>query len=1062
MKTNKFYLEKTLFIFVIFAWFILITGSFILDWINTEKSAIEMAKKQGLAVYQRDIAYRLWSAKVGGVYVSSDKVKPNPKLSFLKDRDILTTSGQKLTLVNPAYMTRMVYELSKNRYGLFAHLTSLKPINPENAPDEWERQALLSFEKGEQEAFFLEENQGKKYLRYMKPFVTEKPCLKCHKQQGYKVGDIRGGISISIPFDSYYEGIVNHRKHSIIIHGLIFIFGLLVLSFGAILLRKNKIEVIKSEERLRTLMDAMPDIVCFKDGAGRWLEANQNDLKLFGLEDVDYRGKKDSELASYSKFYKDAFLMCEKTDELAWQKKAPIRREEIIPQPNGEDKIFDVIKVPLFYKNGKRKGLVIVGRDITEQKKIQLQLENVSRIKGLILHLAIDFINIPLSNFDDHINESLDLVGEFLEVDRTYLIRLDTSSDDISITNEWYAKGIPSRLEKFKKIQKDEFIKWLENNKHGETILVDDVQDLEKGNFKNFLADFNVKSFILFPVKNDNELLGAVCLESIKEKRKWNENYVAVLRLLSAIYANAILRSKILEKLKESEKKYRELFERVPIGLYQNTPGKKGKFLMVNQSLVDMFGYSSVEEMLKVPVVSLYPDSSSRKSLSDQLISKGFVKNFQIQLKKKDGSLFWVSLTANAIKDINGNILYFEGAVQDITEQKTAEKDREKLQLQLQQSQKLESIGRLAGGVAHDLNNLLAPILGYNELLINRLDEHSVEYQYVERVLQAAERAKNIVRQLLAFSRKDIFDLKPVNLNKILIDFEKLLKRTIRENIKIVMELNHDIPTINADKGKIEQVILNLAINAQDAMPEGGTLMLKTAFVVLDEKYTKSHKDITPGPYVCLSVSDTGHGMDEETMKHIFEPFFTTKPKESGTGLGLSTVYGIIKQHKGTIWVYSEVGKGTTFKIYFPISGAAEIIENDIDDLNEELNGSETILLVEDNKEVRKLVGDILREHGYKVIEAHTPINAIKKAKSIKDKIQLLLTDVIMPEMNGKELYEKLVRDFPDLRVVYMSGYTEDIISDHGVLKKGTYFISKPFSHIKLLKLLKKALKITD
>ena len=1059
MKTNKFLSEKLIFIFVVVAWFILIMGSLIWDWYDTEKNAIEMAKTQGLAAYQRDISYRLWGAMVGGVYVSADKVKPNPYLSFLKERDVVTTSGKKLTLVNPAYMTRMVYEMAGSRYGILVHLTSLKPLNPKNAPDKWERKALLSFEKGKKEAFLLEKINGKRYLRYMKPFVTEEYCLKCHKRQGYKVGDIRGAVSIFIPFDTYFASIAKRHNQSIIIHGLIFLFGLSVLLIGASLLRRSKAELIKNEERLRTLMNAMPDIVCFKDGEGRWLEANQFDLKLFGLEGVDYRGKKDSELAKYSEFYKDAFLNCEKTDELAWQKKGPTRGEEVIPLPNGDYRIFDVIKVPLFYEDGRRKGLVIVGRDITEQKKVQEQLENVSRLKGLILHLAIDFINIPLEEFHEHIDESLELVSEFLDIDRAYLISFDHSRNVMSITNEWCARGVESRLSKNREISKEEFIGWINAYKYRETVLVEDVDKLEDGGLKSFLTNFNVKSFILFPIKNNDEILGAICFEFIKASKKWSENYITVLKLLSAIYANAILRSKILEQLKESEKKYRELFERIPAGLYQNTPEPNGRFLVVNQALVDMFGYDSIEEMLKVPVVNLYPDASLRIKFSEKLMQEGSVKDHEMQLKRKNGSLFWVSITANVVKDSNGNILYFEGAVQDITRRKEAEKEKEKLQLQLQQAQKLESIGRLAGGVAHDLNNLLLPILGYNELILNRLDRDSEAYQFVERVSEAAERARDIVRQLLAFSRKDIFDIVPLDLNKVLVEFEKLLRRTIREDIEIVLELAPNLPTIKADKGKIEQVILNLAINAQDAMPDGGTLTLETALVELDEEYASSHRGVIPGSYVCLSISDTGHGMDEETMKHIFEPFFTTKPKESGTGLGLATVYGIVKQHKGNIWVYSEVGKGTTFKIYLPVSGEEEIIEADIEYLDEELEGTETVLLVEDNDEVRELVRDILKEHGYRVVEAKDPVMAIKEAQDSKDKIQLLLTDVIMPKMNGKELYEKLIQFFPDLKVVYMSGYTENVISEHGVLKRGIHFISKPFSRITLLKTIKKALK---
>ncbi len=1055
-KTKRFYIR--IFLCIGCFWIILISCSLFWNLKSIKNTVVEIARQHLNAVYEKDILYQDWAASIGGLYVDSEKVEPNPCLSFIKGRDVITNSGKKLTLINPAYLTRLIYEISRKRFKISAHLISLKPLNPLNTPDKWEKDALIAFEKGVKEKIRIEKREGQKFVQLIKPLFVEKPCLKCHGSQGYKVGDIRGAISITVPFTSYANIILKRQINIFIIHLIICILGLGILFWIFKLISRNYEKIAIEKERLKTLIDAMPDIVCFKDGEGRWLEANKFDLHLFGLENVDYKGKKDSELAAYSEHYKDAFLMCEKTDERAWLKGKLTRGEEIIPIPNGDYKVFDVIKVPLFDEKGNRKGLIVIGRDITEAKKAQKQLERLSKLKGLILRLAIDFINIPPSELYEQFDRSLKLIGEYLNIDRAYFLKVNSKEGFVFLSNEWCAPGIASRSSKFDKIPLSRFLECFKKHSIKDIIQIYTVQELMDGLLKQFLEDFDTKSSIILPVIYDNKYLGAIGLDTVKESREWDQDLLIILKLMSVIYSNALMRAQVYETLEESEIRYRELYERMPIGLYRNTPGPKGRFIMVNKALVDMFGYKSAEEMLQVPVVDLYPDSSQRYNFSERLIREGNIRNYEMQLKKKDGTLFWVSITANVIKDFHGNVLYFEGAIFDITKRKAVEKERVKLQLQLQQAQKLESIGRLAGGVAHDLNNFLVPILGYNELLLNRLSKDSPEYLFVKRVSEAAERARDIVRQLLVFSRKDIFDIVSLNLNKLLIEFERLLRRTIREDIEIVLELAPDLPTIKADKRKIEQVILNLAINAQDAMPDGGTLTIETALVELDEEYASSHRDVIPGSYICLSISDTGHGMDEETMKHIFEPFFTTKPKESGTGLGLSTAYGIVRQHKGSIWVYSEVGKGTTFKIYLPVSGEEEIIKTDIEYLDKELEGTETVLLVEDNDAVRELVRDTLKEHGYKVLEAKEPIMAIKKARDFKDKIQLLLTDVIMPKMNGKELYEKLVQFFPDLEVVYMSGYTENVISEHGVLKRGIHFISKPFSRVTLLKTIKKAL----
>jgi signal transduction histidine kinase/ActR/RegA family two-component response regulator len=419
------------------------------------------------------------------------------------------------------------------------------------------------------------------------------------------------------------------------------------------------------------------------------------------------------------------------------------------------------------------------------------------------------------------------------------------------------------------------------------------------------------------------------------------------------------------------------------------------------------------------------------------------VKNLEAQFVRKNGELLVGLMSARTLSINDENIIL--SVTRDITEKKQAEEATEKLQKQLIQAQKLEAIGSLAGGIAHDLNNLLSPILGYSELLLFDTATNDPFKEKLEHIIKAGKGARDLVRQLLAFSRKQTLEYNLMDVNETLAGFEKFLRRTIREDIEIDIVPSPHVRPIMADIGQIEQVIMNLAVNASDAMPDGGKLTIETAPVELDENYTKARSGVKSGEYVMLAFSDTGCGMDEEVRLQIFEPFFTTKGNR-GTGLGLATVYGIVKQHRGNIWVYSEPGKGTTFKVYLPVSEKLHFKKKTIQKDSMELTGPETILVVEDNEQVRDIVCSILERYGYRVLAAENVAEARKAMALPKESVDLLLTDVIMPDMNGKELYSELVHDFPTLKVIYMSGYTDNVIVHHGVLDGGVQFIQKPFT----------------
>jgi PAS domain S-box-containing protein len=424
----------------------------------------------------------------------------------------------------------------------------------------------------------------------------------------------------------------------------------------------------------------------------------------------------------------------------------------------------------------------------------------------------------------------------------------------------------------------------------------------------------------------------------------------------------------------------------------------------------------------------------------------------------ESGRQGWTAATFGPLRDVSGAIIGVIGSVQDVTAHKQEEAERGTLEAQLRHAQRMESIGRLAGGVAHDFNNLLSPIMVYAEMLQMHLSPGDPNREPANQILQAAERARDLTRQLLAFSRKQVLALTLVDLRSVVAGFEKLLRRTLREDVRIVFHLPPVLGTVHADAGQIEQVLMNLAVNAQDAMPGGGTFTLALANVHLDGAYAAGHPGVTPGPYVLLAASDTGIGMDPATQSRLFEPFFTTKEQGKGTGLGLSTVYGIIKQHRGHLWVDSELGRGTTFRIYLPQVEDLAITPSALPGGTAPLpRGSETVLVVENNPAVREMVCQVLELHGYRVLVADSGTRGLEVSGAHQGPIDLLLTAVILPDLNGLALYEHLAVSRPGLKAIYMSGYSGDVLAHHGVLDDGI-LLQKPFPMHTLLQKIREIL----
>jgi two-component system cell cycle sensor histidine kinase/response regulator CckA len=497
-------------------------------------------------------------------------------------------------------------------------------------------------------------------------------------------------------------------------------------------------------------------------------------------------------------------------------------------------------------------------------------------------------------------------------------------------------------------------------------------------------------------------------------------------------------RKKAEDALRMSEERNRDLIENANDIVF--TMGLEGEFTSINKAGERVCGYSQ-EEILTVHFAQ-FASAEHRDLVQRQIarvITEGSIAPFEVETIARDNHRIVLEVGARLIRR-EGAPAEIQAIARDITE-------RRQLEEQFRQAQKMEAVGRLAGGIAHDFNNLLTIITGYSDLLQTLFNPEDPARGYNDEIRRAGDRAAALTRQLLAFSRKQVLAPQVIDLGQTVANLEKMLRRVIREDIEFVSVMGADLGKVKADPGQIEQVIMNLAVNARDAMPRGGRLTIETANVQLDDGYVRNHiPSVLPGRYVMLAISDTGVGMDAKTQEHLFEPFFTTKEKGKGTGLGLATVYGIVKQSGGYIWVYSEPGHGTTFKIYLPRVDEAPGDESARTTAEKTPHGQETILLIEDEEPLRKLVRHMLESCGYTVLEASHPKEGLTLCQSHAGQIHLLLTDVIMPGMNGRALSRQVLQLRPQIKVIFMSGYTEQIIAADGVLEPGMAFIQKPYT----------------
>ncbi len=669
--------------------------------------------------------------------------------------------------------------------------------------------------------------------------------------------------------------------------------------------------------------------------------------------------------------------------------------EGYCPTALGTPKWWSVIVSPIRDASGRIERLLSVSRDITERKLVEQKLKQSEDWLRAIFDASRDGILV-----EDN--------GCIVYVNNAYTQMLGYAAPEQLVGVCISALVTPDDAERMMK--------------YGEARL--------RGETPPSVYEFNAK-------RKDGSLLrveGAV-----------STSVVAGKTYITTAIRDITERKRAEEALRESERRYRFLGEGILHQVWTAQPD--GNLDYVNERTLEYFGFTMEQGLGERWLNAVHPDDvpvcAERWARS---LQTGEHYEVEFRLRRADGEYRWHLGRATAGYDAAGNLVKWFGTNTDINNQKLAEEALRRSEEQLRQSQKLEAVGRLAGGIAHDFNNLLTAITGYSDLTLRCLAPDNPLHHNVTEIKKAGERAAALTRQLLAFSRKQILQPKVLDLNSIVTDISKILQRVIGEDVNILTVLDPHLSYIEADAGQLEQVLMNLAVNARDAMPGGGKLTIQTANVELSDDYAREHPNVPPGSYVMLAISDAGCGMDAATQAQIFEPFFTTKAAGKGTGLGLATVYGIVKQSGGNIWVYSEVGHGTTFKIYLPCARkAAELIEK-AEPRAALPRGTETILLVEDEEAVRELLREVLEADGYSVLLTSGGEEALQLCRSYKKEIHLMLTDVVMPGMNGRELGEHAAALRPEMKVLYMSGYTDEAITHHGVLDAGVAFLEKPFT----------------
>jgi PAS domain S-box-containing protein len=759
-------------------------------------------------------------------------------------------------------------------------------------------------------------------------------------------------------------------------------------SIESLRMKETEAALLESERRFRILTETTSDWLWEVDAAGAYTYASPKVRDLLGYDPEELIGKTPFDLMPPE----EASRVRAEFLEYAALKSPFARLENVSLHKTGRPVVIETSAVPILSSSGNLEGYRGIDRDVTERKQAEEALkQSENRARNIVESSPMGIHMYKLES------NRLVFTGANPAADR--LLGLD------------HSRFVGRALEEAFPAARDTEIprRYRRAAESGESWRSEQI-NYEDDNVK---GAFEVYAFQTSPGN------------------------------MAVFFLDITNRVRVQEALRESEEQYRHLLENINDVIF--TLNEHRVITYISPTIETMTGLVPAEiigrrftDFVEVEDLPEDPDTLFERRAS------GDTTPIEYRVRLKSGQTRWVKASSKPLRT-GDELTGFQGVLVDITDTKKAEEEKEALEAQLRQAQKMEAIGQLAGGIAHDFNNLLSPILGYAELLLLDLHPEDPRYGNVLEIHKAGDRAKDLTRQLLAFGRKQMIEQRPIDLSEVISGFEKMLRRTIRENIEIHLRLSESLGWVEGDISQIEQILMNLVVNAQDAMPGGGAMTIETTDVFLDEDVVIRHPDFHTGPCVKLAVRDTGVGIEEENLDRIFEPFFTTKEKGKGTGLGLATVYGIVKQHGGGIIAESKLGHGTTFEIYLPKAEESAEPVHEMSADRGRASGTETIVVVEDDEMVRNLAAVILKEYGYDVRCMESAEECIRVTDNL-ERVDLLLTDIVMPHMNGSELYRRLVALRPELKVLFMSGYLDDTVALHGVTDERGNFIQKPFT----------------
>ncbi len=979
------------------------SGLFFLREVNLIKSSTsKLAIIKARTHIDREMVLRFQAVSHGGVYVPvGDGIEPSLFLSYLEERDIITPSGVKLTLMTPASEKSAALGSSDNPLRLTSHLSSLNPLNPANTPDSWERKGLNMFTKGSQELLEFTDIDKEPHLRLMLPLILEPACIRCHASQGYSVGDVKGGVSVSLPMRSFSGQEVNSIITQGTTHALIWVLGLVGVAIGA----KGIIRQIKRREKAETSLDnarsemsailaTVGEGVAVIDGKSIIHYFNEELLRIFGYTRDKLVGKPIHTLIRQTGTGSGSVdILPTEMD----QSSLGLRLEMEGQRMDGS--VFPLeIRVDKTVVDEENTFFTAAMRDITDRKRHE---------KALVEKTAY---------LDNILRSSIDMAIAATTLDFRITYYNPTAEKIFGYTAEEAIGKTVQEIHTKEKVAADRFDRAIAIVRNEGEYRYSVSQEKEDGTHI-------IESRVSAITDPNGEAIGYVLMSrDVTERKRTEEELV---RLATAIEQAA---------------------EVVVI------TDEKGSIQYVNPAFEKITGYTREEAIGKNPEIlkSGAHDDSFYKALWDTIL-KGEVWNGNFVNKRRDGTDFESVATISPVIDQEGVITNFVCLQRDTS-------NEARLERQMRQSQKLQAVGTLAGGIAHDFNNILTSITGYTEMTIDDLPEGGEARQNLEEVLRASSRATDLIRQILAFSRKDERKTKPVHITGILKESLKLLRPSLPSTIEIVQNIDATSDTILGDSTQITQVIMNLCTNAEHAMQDkGGALRVGLSAIDIDRDMATADTNLHPGPYVLLSISDTGAGIEKEIQDRLFEPFFTTKARGEGTGMGLSVVHGIVASHGGAITVYSDPGVGSEFKVYLPRIIAAS------EEANETLKvkaagGTERILIVDDEVSIVSIMKKTLERLGYQVHSANNPLEALELFRESPESYDIVLTDQTMPNMTGVELAENIMSIRSDIPIVLMTGFSRTMNEDKAKEKGVREVLMKPVTKSDLSEVIRRAL----